>query len=232
MTKVTVVSAFVPLDVKHLSRDQYLDYGRQLAEACCDHGVRIFSPWPLSHCWLSQENPPMVPAAPVPADRYATPEANVQSNIVQHSRTQWAMLELEQHPDTDVIVWLDLAILKQGKWNGKPVTPEHIRWFLDHVAKDPLTDIPFPGISGPGPIDPHGNNWRFCGSTHIWPTQFLPQINEEYRVELRRFIRKYGQVPLDLAIWPAVEYNSGLPFRWYQAEYDHTQLSNFPGRLT
>lgn len=226
MSRVGVVSAYVPLNVKHLSPDTYRALGRRLKNACGgrDH---FFEDFPLEDCWLSWENPPMIPAGETPADRYDTPEDHVRSHIVQHSRTQWAVRAAAENPELETIVWLDYGILKQGDWTRKPVQVDHIRDLLDKLEKYPLDHIPFPGIEEQKPVNPFGNNWRFCGSTHIWPVKFLPAIDRAYRFELRQFIRQYGKVPLDLAIWPAVEKNSGLPFRWYKAEYDATQLTNF-----
>lgn len=223
--KVSVVSAFVPLEVKHLSPDEYHAYGNRLRSVCGDR-LHVFE-HPLNECWAYGFHD-MPPAAATPGDRYASAQAHVASNIVQHNRTSWA-LRLQKTNPSDVVVWFDYAILKQGAWRNNPVTEDHVRDFLQKLERmDVLEDIPFPGIEPMKVVDPHGNNWRFCGSTHIWPTQFLPQIHQEYRHELYQFVHRYRAVPLDLAIWPAVEFNSGLPFRWYKAEYDATQLTNLP----
>lgn len=235
MIKTIVTSSYVPLTVKHLTREQYEDLGRRLMKVSQYHAVcSFFDPFPFDQCWLHGELPHgnlwETPAAPTPSDRYATPAEYVKSNIVQHSRTQWAMQAWRLFPDAEVVVWLDYGILKQGKWNGNPVTEDHVATFLDKVSAVKNWDhIPFPGIEEKKPIDIHGNNWRFCGSTHIWPTKYLTDIHKSYQFEVRKFIRQHQCVPLDLAIWPAVENNSGLPFRWYKGEYDASQLTNFPG---
>lgn len=223
--RAKVVTAFVPLKVKHLSADTYHEYGTQLAAACGDR-FRFFDNFPLEDCWLSKEHPPLIPASETPADRYETREDHARSNIVQHSRTQWALAALAEDPGVDVMVWLDLAIMKQGVWRNNKIVHEHVVKFLEAVEKLPSGIIPFPGIEERKPVDPIGNNWRFCGSTHIWPVEFLPQIDRSYKFYTREFIRKNNTTPLDLAIWPTVEERSGLPFRWYKAEYDATQLTN------
>jgi hypothetical protein len=233
--KVRVVTAYVPLNVKHLTPYQYRDLGTRMLNATRGR-YHFFDQFPLSDCWLWKENPPLVPAAPTPSDRYETPADYARSNIVQHSRTQWALMAANEHPDCEVIVWLDYGILKQGHWNGKPITEHHIGVFLDRVERwvlqghdaDVCLTIPFPGIEEKKPIDVHGNNWRFCGSAHIWPVKYLRQIDACYKKKLRQFISCYDCTPLDLAIWPMVERDSGLPFEWYKADYDHTQLTEFP----
>lgn len=231
MNEVTVVSAYVPLQVKHGNAKSYHEYGDRLSRLL---GQRFcfFDDFPLTDCWLMRDNPKILelpPATEAAKDRYATPADFVRSNVVQHNRTDWAMLALDAHA-TDVIVWLDLALMKQGAWRNNQITEDHIARFIEKVENYPHfhRDIPFPGISESTQVDPRGNNWRFCGSTHIWPVWALPQIDKVYKQETRKFIDCHACVPLDLAIWPAVERRAGLPFRWYKAEYDASQLTEFP----
>jgi hypothetical protein len=228
MNNVTVVSAFVDLNVLHMKKEQYIELGDKMFVAAHRVGAEIYvATPPLTGCWSFDLCYGRKPATETPADRYATPEDHVASHIVQHTRTQWA-LEATKNTVPDVVVWLDLGILKQGQHTGKLITPDDVSWFVEAVQMYPFDDIPFPGITGPDPWLPHGNNWRFCGSTHIWPVKWLDQIHRSYQHCLRRFVHEYDCVPLDLAIWPLVERGSGLPFKWYQAEYDNTQLRNFP----
>jgi len=226
MKNVRVVTAFTPLPVTHLTENQYTALGDTLV-AACDGNISVYRDR-LDDMWLAKENPPMIPAAPRPADRYPTDEINVMSHIIQHNRTTWAKRMFDEHPECDVAVWLDYGIMKQGAWTGKTIQPEHVAEFLIRVANYDFHDMPFPGIEGKQPINVHGNNWRFCGSTHIWPRAFINIIDDEYKRCLREFININMCVPLDLAIWPMVEANTALPWRWYKAEYDHTQLTEFP----
>ncbi len=237
--KVKIVTAYVPLQVRHLTGDQYRDYGRQLAaavaEAHDDVTMTVFDNYPIERCWLTgwlEGRPYYPPATEVPADRYATPLHMVASNIVQHNRTDWAVQELTQDESVgaaaDVYVWLDLAIMKQGGWTGKPVTAEVVTDFCNRLQrKRYLVDIPFPGIWDRGEISDTGANWRFCGSTHVWPARYLREIDQLYKFNCRRFIDGTRTIPLDLPIWAMTE-RSPLPFHWYAANHDATQLTNFP----
>lgn len=227
--KVKVVSAFIPLDVKHLSAEQYHAYGARLREACGGR-LRVFE-HPLEECWVAKEYAldALEPATATPLDRYATFREHVRSHVVQHNRTTWAMKAMEEDRSAEVCVWLDYGILKQGGWNGRPLTEDHVSQFIARLeGLDVLDHIPFPGIEPMSQVQPFGNNWRFCGSTHVWPKQFLSTIHQGYKYHLREFIKRFGRIPLDLAIWPLVEFSSNLPFRWYKAEYDHTQLTGLP----
>lgn len=230
--KVGVVTGFVPLPVKHLSEAQYHELGERLFMAIgVEYPVcRGGGEGTLERCWSYGLCTGLQPANPPPADRYPTPEINVMSHIIQHQRTTWALQAANEYPDVDTWVWLDYGIMKQGKWKNNPVTVESIRRFLDRVASTPgpMDYIPFPGINEKGPILPTGHNFRFCGSTHIWPKHYLKDIDAVYKSTLQKWIVGYNTVPLDLPIWAVVEQNSKLPFRWYPAEYDASQLDNYP----
>jgi len=183
--------------------------------------------WLKTAEWLSL--PPATPAAP---DRYPTPQHFVNSNIVQHNRTRWLLQAARMYPDDDIFIWLDYGLLKQGEFTGKRIEAKHIAPFVEAVERyynAGHRDIPFPGIADRAAVDVHGNCWRFCGSTHIVPRWHLEDIDRAYRRSCCQFISTTRTVPLDLPIWALVEmYYTELPYRQYKAEYDYTQLSNFP----
>ncbi len=228
MLKVRVVSAYVPLMER--TRASFAELGDRLSKAC-DHNVTFFWNFAFEQCWLAAEKPPWKAANARATDRFETDDEHIRSNIVQHSPVQWATMAAELDPSVDVWVWLGASVMKQGVWRNNPVREDHIRDFLRRVAqfKDYATAIPFPGIEPWKPPSDHGDNWRFVGSTLILPTCWLPAITRSYKFECRRFIRHVGAVPLDLAIWPSVELRSGLPWCFYQAEYDASQFTGFPG---
>lgn len=188
----------------------------------------MFYDYPVEHCWAYKYKD-LPPAQPVAADRYATPADFVLSNIVQHQRTRWATLAAKEDMEADIFVWLDYGILKQGQFTGRPVEAAMVTDFLRRLENASFADIPFPGIWGKGPISDTGDNWRFVGSTHIWPRRYLDLINLFYRVECERFIERTKTVPNDLPIWANVEARWPLPFHYYQANHDATQLTNFGG---
>lgn len=238
MNEVIVVSSYIPLPVRHLTEEQYRALGGRLAAASSAYRFHLFE-HSLEECWLhSEPGLPWVPAYPPPADRYATPEDNIRSHIIQHNRTEWALAAARQYPDANVIVWFDYGLLKQDAGGQNSITDAHVREFLYRVAHYPFErTMPFPGILSRRPVEPFGHNWRFCGSVHIWPVKWLAAIDRVYKESLRRFIQRYNRVPLDLAIWPEVEEvctshdtdpGTRVPFHWYQGEYNASQLTGFP----
>lgn len=229
--RVRVVTGYVPLEVKHMNPAKFQELGWDLHGAVEYAGVEIqtFNDFPYKKCWLAKEDPPMVGANPRATDRFDTDEQHAKNNVVCNQFIEWAWKSYKEYPEVDVIVALTFTVLKQGDFTGRKVAPHHISSFLERMKTYNFIDIPFPGITdNRGMIDPRGNNWRFCGSTHIWPVEWLGMIRHEYKHQVRKFIKEHKRTPLDLAIWPAVEVSSGLPFRWYRAEYDATQFTNFP----
>lgn len=227
MAKIKVVTACVDmgLSLRHFGQTQML--GRDLMGACQGRGVEYYGA--LNQIWSVQEFPGLRAANARALDRFATVEEHERSNYVQHMPVQWLEEAYSQFPGIDVFIWLGYTILKQGGFTGKKTTSQHITDFVDRLERWTPDYIPFPGITPLAPISVHGDNWRFCGSTIIAPARFLPAMVRSYKANLRHFVRQHTCMPLDLAIWPMVEFNSGLPFRFYQAEYDYTQLTNFPG---
>jgi hypothetical protein len=234
---VKIVTAFVPLEgMLHFKPEQYHDYADRMERAAGPGRFRRFNPYPLEDCWLYRwlaergwlDLPPATAAAP---DRYPTPQHFARSNIVQHQRTTWMVMAADEDRACDVVVWCDYAILKQGhSWSGHPgVEERHITEFLDKIERSTFLDIPFPGIWEKGPIDDRGDNWRFCGSTHIIRRDLLAYVDFFYRDICKKWVEKYKTVPLDLPIWALLEQTTSLPFRWYASNHDATQLTNFPG---
>lgn len=228
MARTKVVTAYVDLGLNRRPAASFHALGDRLI-SCCPN-IRVFRDFPFSECWLNHENAAWYPPANERAtDRFDNCEEHWKSNVLQHTPIQWVEMAAAEDPEPEVFVWIGYSVFKQGEHTGLPVREQDVSLFLDKVSSFPFGCIPFPGIAPKGPLLPHGNNWRFVGSTVIFPRPYLAQMAKSYRFEARRFLRRYQSVPLDLAIWPSVEEHSGLPFQFYQAEYDRTQFTAFPG---
>lgn len=231
MRKVGFVTGYVDLDLNKRPASEFHELGTKLFAAAHGHAYVVASHHSsFDYCWVNKE--PTLPwkaANPRASDRFVTDDEHIRSNIIQHMPVQLVELTARDYPDVDVWVWMGYSLLKQGDFTGKHIRPQDVSDFLDKLAMWDGTDIPYPGIIAKQPLNPYGDNWRFCGSTVIFPRQHLDKMVYAYKECFRRFIQKYRAIPLDLAIWPMVEDTSALPFRFYQAEYDYTQLTNFPG---
>lgn len=229
MNNVAVITGYVPLDVKHMNESEFHRLGMQLIAACqaAEVPCYVFNHFPYEKCWLAQEKPPMVGANPRAHDRFDTDEQHAKNNVVCNQFIEWAWEVYKDNPKLDVVVMMTYTVTKQGGFTNNQVQPRHITQFLERVKQYKFNDIPVPGISESRVVNTFGHNWRFCGSTHLWPTRWLKEIRHEYKKQVRSFIKAHNKTPLDLAIWPAVENNTDLPYRWYKAEYDATQFTNF-----
>ena len=124
-------------------------------------------------------------ANPRAEDRFDTDEQHAKSNIVCNQFVEWGWKSYKERPDVDIIVFMVYTVLRQGDFTGRHVLPGHIFNFLQSVKLDAFEGIPFPGITRGAPIDPRGHNWRFCGSTHIWPVKYLKDIRRSYKEHAR-----------------------------------------------
>ncbi len=226
MAKVKVVSAYCDLNLTLRPSTDFHVLGERLERACAGR-IRVFKDFRFKNCWAWQEFGDIYkPAHPwCPEDRFVSWDECYRWTLLQHSPCQWVWDAYLEDPSADVYVWIGYSIMKQGGFTGKPVQEHHITEFLDRLEKYPFDYIPFPGITPKGPVLPRGNNWRFVGSTIIFPAKFLTAIVCAYKQACREFVRVHRAVPIDLAIWPTVEEESGLPWRFYQGEYDATQFT-------
>lgn len=229
MAKVKFVTGFVPLNVNHVSQEKYQELGKQLVDAVGAENIVVFNDT-LDNCWLTkvfpEELPPHADSRLYP-DRYPTPYQMSESSVIQHNRTSWGMQALKQDPSIDTIVWVDYGVLKQGDFTGNPVRAEDIRAFFDRLSEQKLDDIPFPGIWDMMQVGDGDANWRFCGSLHIWPAEYMRDIDDLYKEMTLRFLKRTSRLPYDMTIWADCERRAVLPFRWYRANHDNTQFTNF-----
>lgn len=234
--KVRVVMGDVPLNLKggvhvdgHATTQEHRrELGARLIEAC-DGKAITFLNFPLEKCWLYKDDPPLTCEALGPWEhKFPSVEEYAKWCMVICQFIEWGYMAYKNDPSIDMIVHFSYTLLKQGDFSGKPITQDHVRDFLKRVKTYDRNDIPYPGCSRIGPPNPHGQNWRFASSTLIWPTKYLKQLRKEFKYYTRLHIKKYKQIPSDVMVWPEVERYSALPFRQYRADFDHTQLTNFP----
>lgn len=232
MPSVKVVTAYVDLGLTKRPSAEFHKLGSQLISACTGYGdqIRAFLDFQYDTCWAVRETPAeYAPANPTAWDRFTTVEEHRRSNLIQHSPLQWMQMAAQEDP-ADVYVWLGYSILKQGDFTGHRCKVEQLQPFLEKVARfDYSRGIPIPSIRPDDPLQPFGDNWQFVGSTLVIPRRRISEVSLAYHTAYKDFLMLFRAVPLDLAIWPMVVRQHGLPFLPYGAEYDATQWTNFPG---
>lgn len=229
MASVKVVSAYVDLGLTKRPSKDFYRLGDQLERAVGEH-IKVFRDFSFPQCWavgeFGNKYPPANPLAP---DRFVDVDEHLRSNLIQHSPLQWLQMALDEDPTPDVFVWMGYSIMKQGEFTGKLITEQIVSEFLQKVSVFNHGTIPIPSIRPYDRVEPYGDNWQFVGSTIIAPRKYLCEMLYHYKTQLRAFVAMHSAIPLDLAIWPTVVRQSGLPFEYYGAEYDATQLTGFPG---
>lgn len=226
-TNVKVISAYCDLGLAKRPAAEFHKHGRDLVLAASPdihvYNYKMQDAWNWAQC----KNYPAANARAY--DRFDDDLEHARSNLIQHTPIQWLEEACMDFPETDVFVWMGYSLLKQGDFTGKRLTSAHVTKFVEKLKLWEPTSLPFPGMTQQiYPVNPFGDNWRFCGSTLVVPRKFVFRVGRAYRACLNLFIKQHGAIPLDLAIWPMVEFSSGLPWEFYPAEYDYTQLTGFP----
>lgn len=224
--RVKVVTAYCDLGLSKRPAKEFHSLGQQLVDACGEDNIIVYKYAPEeAWTWDAYKGYPAANARAL--DRFAYAHEHERSNLIQHTPVQW-LERAKGESGADIFVWLGYSLLKQGEFTGKRIMPSHVTGLIDKLKHWKGGSLPFPGIEDRIlPIDPFGDNWRFVGSTLVVPREFVHMVSASYYANFKAFVQQHKAVPLDLAIWPMVEFSSGLPWRFYQAEYDHTQLTNF-----
>lgn len=226
-TSVKVITAYCDLGLTKRPSADFHVLGRRLLDQLGVDGHKYEYSKNDAWTWDAYKNYPAANARAY--DRFDDDLEHARSNLIQHTPVQWLEEAALDFPQTDVFVWMGYSILKQGDHTGKRILPYHVADFVYKLRNWAPTALPFPGMDPfHNPIEPFGDNWRFCGSMLVVPRQFVFRVGNSYRANFKSFVQQHKAIPLDLAIWPMVEFSSGLPWKQYPAEYDYTQLTNFP----
>lgn len=219
MTKVRVVTAFVPIPNHPRPPAEYSELGRQL------RGIRA----PLKafyntveDCWLHKELQ-KAGAYNLTWSMADNPAKNTLAyHIVQHNKTDWLGAASILDPYADTFVWIDYGIL-----HVPGVTIDVINHFLEQIKPD---DMAFPGCWGPDqPSNDSHPSWRFCGGLLVVPRKYLHRFSAEFQDRTMRNINLKRHVTWEVNDLARLERYGSLPIRWYQADHDQTMFTNYAG---
>lgn len=235
--KSLIVTGFVPdaFPARHLSQDQFRALGERL-RAALGGKLRAFET-PFRDCWAARdilrddygnERADLLPScANPPADRFATPQDMVRSNVVLLQRFAWLWSAFIERQDTEVLAWVEFSALKQSG-----VTEAVLQRFAVDLERLP----PFHGVCAPGcwplsPIDDSEAHWRFVGSCFVVHRDYTRRLYDAVRGVATTRARVTNRISWDMNTLAFVELLNAIPFRWYRANHDETQFVNYAGAV-
>jgi hypothetical protein len=227
--KVKVLTGYFPaFQAKHLTEQQFRDYGALLEDAT-DGNIRVFgSGYQLRDCWAHrylEAIPDLRPSDPHPAlDRFATPHDMVCSNIAILQRFTWLQVAAAAEPDVDQWVWLEYTIMKQPN-----VTAPVIKKFIQDVALTPHAKVSLPGCWDKAPVNDNAICWRFVGSCWVCPGVLASTFAQAAKTVIDLRTRHTGTISWDVNTLAFLELLDVIPMRWYRGNHDATQLTNYIG---
>lgn len=226
--KALAVTGFVhnPFPARHLTGSQCADLGGRLKAALGDRLHSFNAGWRLQDCWaykLLEDNPGLMPScASPPADRFHEPADMTKSNIVLLQRYWWMRKAAEFYPDVDVFAWIEYTVLKQSG-----VTADVLRSFVDALERHPCDAVTLPGCWQKSPINDAEAHWRFVGSCWVCPRHLIGPLFDAVETVASLRARLTGKLSWDMNTMAYVELLDVLPVRWYPANHDETQFTNY-----
>jgi hypothetical protein len=226
--KAIAVTGFIPnaFPAKHLSLDRCKELGDKLKSSIPNKIHAFDDGWTIDKCWankLLQDNPDLMPScANPPEDRFLEPKHMTLSNIVLLQRYEWMKLAGDLHPDVDVFAWIEYTVFKQ-----KNITEQVIQNFMDRIEQEVFNSVSLPGCWPKGVIKDSEAHWRFCGSCWVCPRKYLSKVNESVQTVASLRAKMTGRLSWDMNTMAYVELLDLFPVRWYSANHDETQFTNF-----
>ena len=217
-----VVTGYVEIPNHPRGATTYDQLGQQLG-ALREAPIRPFR-GTIEDCWLHQAARIAMAGGSV---EHATGDNPVKNTLayhsVQHQKTAWLQEAVRTDRRADVVVWLDYGILHQPG-----VTIEIIDAFLRRVReKEFLEEVAIPGAWARSSRAIDQPDWRFCGSATIVPRYLVRSFHQAVLDVTLERLAKTGRVTWEINDWAVVESLGLLPIRWYAANHDQTQFTNY-----
>jgi hypothetical protein len=214
-SKVVVATGYIPISGFPRSARDYELLGSALQKV----RVPMYEATSrLDDCWLYE------PATASRRIRHATGGNDAKNSlayhIVQHQKTTWIVEALKAHPDADVAVWVDYGIFHQPD-----VTALVIEDFAARVGEEGAVAIP--GCFDQREVSVDQPNWRFCGSSLVVPRLLAQPFDAAVRAVTLERLAKTAYITWEVNDWADVERRRLTPIRWYSANHDATQFTNY-----
>ena len=214
--KLVVVTGFVKIPGHPRGPEEYDRQGARLGELH-EAPVRPFR-CELCDCWLDE----YVCDKEVVHAIGDNPKKNTLAyHVVQHQKTSWILQAAKTDPSADILIWLDYGILHQPG-----VTIQIIDDFLRRVRAQPQLAIPGAWKRSDEGVD-DSPDWRFLGSSLVVPRDYALPLHASVRDVTLERLEASHYVTWEVNDWAEVDRRGMLPIRWYQADHNHTQFTNY-----
>lgn len=141
-------------------------------------------------------------------------------HCVNHMKTSWLVQAANEHPEADVLVWVDYGI-----FHLPGITNKIIYEFMEKVDDKAIYA---PGCWDKGVVESAYPCWRFCGSVLAVPRTMVDRLDFECRVMARKHILRTKNVEWEVNTWARVEDATRLRFCWYKADHNETLFTGLP----
>jgi hypothetical protein len=216
MTKIRVVTGFIPIDNHPRKMEEYSALGERLR--AINAPLKAFY-LTLQDCWLYKT------LVGLPGEFTHSKGDNPAKNslayhIVQHQKVELLGAASLKDKDADVFVWVDYGIM-----HVPGVTPEVINRFLEKVKPD---DFAIPGCwPRERPIMDDTPHWRFCGGLIVCPRSLLWRFDREFKDRTMRNVNLKRNVTWEVNDLARLEKYGSLPIRWYEADHNETMFTGY-----
>jgi len=219
--KSTIVTGYVRIPDHPRSADEYHRLAANLRRVGAP--TRTFMS-EVGRCWLST----FVRDKTITHAVDDNPRKNtLDYHIVQHQKTAWLATAAEFGPAADVLVWMDYGIFHQPG-----ITVDVIDEFLRRIeAADKIDEICIPGAWERSSGYADSPDWRFCGSSMIMPRAHARTFHEAVKDVTLSRLAATNHVTWEVNDWAVVESLKVLPIRWYKADHNQTQFTNWRHRV-
>ncbi len=225
--RVVVVTGYVEIPGHPRGRAEYDRLASRFADLRA--ALVLLSRDAIDGCWLYEH-------VRGPDIRHAVSDNPAKNSIafhvVQHQKTKWLIDVAEEHPEAEVLVWIDYGIFHQPG-----VTVDVIDAFLRRVRSD--AEIAMPGAWEPWEWEVRSKgaaqwpaewpDWRFCGSSLVVARELVHPLHDAVRAVTLERLARDRYVTWEVNDWAEVDRRGVLPIRWYRADHDQTQFTNYPG---
>lgn len=220
MTKVKVVTGFVPIVNHPRTAAEYGKLGERLGEL----PVHIHPFYQrVEDTWL-WKFVSTLPFRVTHAEADNPLKNTLAYHCVQHQKFQWLIDAMEQDSDSDVFVWIDYGIYSVPGLEREPI--------VEFLARVKRNDLAIPGcwskfdnrVIHPNDDQP---NWRFCGGVMVVDRRDIPMLYNAVKLMACQRIMQTHKATFEVNTLARVDMQGVMNIRWYKADHDNSLFTGY-----